>query len=174
MLKRINLATILVLVCALAVGAFQSAEGIKVSPVGAGFSVLMPPKPEEEIKSSDDFTSHLFSIRTDKAIYLAGYGMYAPSIKLSADAELTANRDKFLKDLNASLLASKQITLDGRPGLEFTGESEQASFKSRMYLSGNRVYQAAVAVLSGKTDSANVDRFFDSFALTNSESHSKP
>ena len=102
MLKRINLATGVVLACALAVGAFQSAEWIKVSPVGAGFSVLMPAKPAEEIKSSDDFTSHLFSITTDKAVFLAGYGDYAPSIKLSADAELTTNRDKFLKGLNAT------------------------------------------------------------------------
>lgn len=130
MLKRINSAIIFLLVWALTVGAFQSAEWIKFSPVGAGFSVLMPTKPEEEIKPGDDFTSHLFSITTDKIIYLAGYGEYAPSIKLSADAELTTNRDKFLKGLNATLLASKQITLDGRPGLEFTGESEQASFKA--------------------------------------------
>jgi len=174
MLKRINSAIVFVLACALAVGAFQNAEWIKFSPIGAGFSVLMPAKPEEEIKPGDDFTSHLFSITTDKIIYLAGYGEYAPSIKLSADAELTTNRDKFLKGLNATLLASKQINLDGRPGLEFTGESEQASFKSRVYLSGNRVYQVAVAVLSGKADGDNVDRFFASFAFANTESHPKP
>lgn len=172
-MKRINSATIFVLACALAAGAFQNAEWIRVSPVGAGFSVLMPAKPEEEVKPSDDFTSHLFSITTDKAVYLAGYGEYAPSIKLSGEAELTANHDKFLRGLNATLLASKPISLDGRPGLEFTGESEQASFKSRVYLSGNRVYQVAVAVLSGKTDSDNVDRFFASFAFTKSESHPK-
>lgn len=174
MLKLINLATIFILVCAVAVGAFQDAGWIKVSPAGAGFSVLMPAKPEEEVKPGDDFTSHLFSITTDSAIYLAGYGEYAPSIKLSADAELTSSRDKFLRGLNANLVSSKQITLDGRPGLEFTGESEQASFKSRVYLSGNRVYQVAAAVLSGKTDSGNVDRFFASFAFANSESHAKP
>ena len=174
MWKRINSATLFVLICALAVSAFQSPEWIKFSPVGGGFSVLMPAKPEEEVKSSDDFTSHLFSITTDKAIYLAGYGDYAPSIKLSVDAELTANRDKFLKGLNATLVASKQIALDGRPGLEFTGESEQASFKSRVYLSGNRVYQIAVAVIKGKTDPDNLDRFFASFVLANFESHPKP
>jgi hypothetical protein len=174
MLKRIKSATIFILIWALAASAFQTGEWIKVSPAGAGFSVLMPAKPEEEIKSSDDFTSHLFSITTDKVIYLAGYGEYAPSIKLSADAELTLNRDRFLRGLNANLLASRQITLDGHPGLEFTGESEQASFKSRVYLSGNRVYQVAVAVLSGKTDHENVDRFFASFAFANSESHAKP
>jgi len=174
MLKRTNSATIFVLACALAVSAFQSVEWIKVTPVGAGFSVLMPAKPEEEVKSGGDFTLHLFSITTAKAIYLAGYGDYAPSLKLSVDAELTANRDKFLKGLNATLVGSKQIILDGRPGLEFTGESEQASFKSRVYLSGNRVYQIAVAVLSGKTDDDNVDRFFASFALANSQSPPKP
>jgi len=170
-LKRINSASIFVLICALAVGAFQNAEWIKVSPVGAGFSVLMPAKPEEEVKPGDDFTFRLFSITTDEAVYLAGYGEYAPSIKLSADAELTGNRDKFLRGLNATLLASKQISLDGRPGLEFTGESEQASFQSRLYLSGNRIYQVAVAVLRGKTGGDNVDRFFASSAFANAESH---
>ena len=44
------MATIFVLVCALAVSAAQSAEWIKVSPLGAGFSVLMPAKPEAEVK----------------------------------------------------------------------------------------------------------------------------
>jgi len=174
MLKRINLAAILVLVCALTVSAFQNADWIKVAPVGAGFSVLMPGKPEEEVKSAPDFTLHLFSIMAEKTIYVAAYGDYAPSTKLAPDGELMANRDNFLKGLNATLVASKQITLDGRPGLEFTGESEQASFKSRVYLFGNRVYQVAVAVLGGKTDSANADRFFASFAFANSESHSKP
>ena len=174
MLKRTNSATILVLVCALAVTAFQNTEWIKLSPVGGGFSVLMPARPDEEVKPTDNFTSHLFSVTTDEAVYLACYGDYAPSIKLSVDSELTSNRDNFLKGLNATLVASKQITLNDHPGLEFTGESEQASFKSHVYLSGNRVYQIAVAVFKGKADDDNVDRFFASFAFANSESHSKP
>ena len=90
MLKRINLAAILVLVCALTVSAFQNADWIKVAPVGAGFSVLMPGKPEEEVKSAPDFTLHLFSIMAEKTIYIAGYGDYAPSIKLAPDGELAA------------------------------------------------------------------------------------
>src|SRR5438876_11846767 len=97
MLKRINLAAILVLVCALTASAFQNADWIKVAPVGAGFSVLMPGKPEEEVKSAPDFTFHLFSIIAEKTIYIAGYGDYPPTIKLAPDGELAANRDNFLK-----------------------------------------------------------------------------
>src|SRR2546423_1290722 len=134
MWKRINSAAIFLLVCALTVSAFQNADWIKVAPVGAGFSVLMPGKPEEEVKSAPDFTLHLFSIMAEKTIYIAGYGDYAPSIKLAPDGELAANRDNFLKSLNATLVASRQINLDGHPGLEFTGESEQASLSSRVYL----------------------------------------
>ena len=65
------MATVFVLVCALAVSAAQSAEWIKVSPVGAGFSVLMPAKPEAEVKSTEDFTSHPV-FNNDGQDYLSG------------------------------------------------------------------------------------------------------
>jgi hypothetical protein len=126
---------------------------------------MMPRKPEEELKPGEDFTSHLFTVTTDKAIYLAAYADYAPKIRLNVSAELIANRDNFLKALDAKLIDSKEISMDGHAGLEFTGESDQASFKSRVYLFGNRAHQIGVAVFKGKDDSANVDRFFGSFSF---------
>jgi len=69
---------------------------------------------------------------------------------------------------HAKLIESKEISMDGHAGLEFTGESDQASFKSRVYLFGNRVHQIGVAVFKGKDDAANVDRFFGSFSFTKS------
>src|SRR5437870_13871564 len=97
MLKRINSAAILVLVCALTVSAFQNADWIKVAPAGAGFSVLMPGKPEEEVKSAPDFTLHLFYIMAEKTIYVAAYRDYAHSTKLALDGELAVNREHLLK-----------------------------------------------------------------------------
>ena len=58
--------------------------------------------------------------------------------------------------------------MDGHTGLEFTGESDQASFKSRVFLFGNRIHQIGVAVFKGKEEAANVDRFFGSFSFTKS------
>ena len=173
MFKRFLISAALLLALTTSLSAYQS-DWVKVAPVGGGFSVMMPGKPEEKLEPSDDFTFHLFTVTADKAIYLASYGDYAPSIKLDPEGELLANRDNFLKGVNAKLIDSRKITLDGRAGLEFTGESDQASFKSRVYLFGNRVHQIAVAVFKGQDDTDNMNRFFASFAFSTNQDHSKP
>ena len=168
MRKRLSLILFLKFLVAPSLIASQATDWVRVAPVGGGFSVMMPGKPEEEVKPGEDFTSHLFTITTDKAIYLVGYGDYVTNIKLNVSGELVANRDNFLKALDAKLIESKEISMDGHTGLEFTGESDQASFKSRVYLFGNRIHQIGVAVFKGKDDTANADRFFGSFSFTKS------
>ncbi|HVS81222.1 MAG TPA: hypothetical protein VHE60_05775 [Pyrinomonadaceae bacterium] len=166
MCKRLSAALLFVFLFAPVMNGYQGSEWSKVAPEGGGFSILMPAKPEEEVTPKEDFTLHLFTVVSANAIYLAGYGDYAPSIRLDPAGELAANRDSFLKGVNATLVDSKSIALDGRAGLEFTGESDQASFKGRVYLFGNRVHQISVAVFKGKDDTENVNRFFASFAFT--------
>jgi len=175
MLKRFLISVVMLPVLAGSLNAYQS-DWVKVSPAGGGFTILMPAKPEEKIEPSDDFTFHLFTVSGEKAIYLASYGDYAPSIKLDSDGELLANRDNFLKGVKAKLIESRKIVLDGHAGLEFTGESDQASFKSRVYLFGNRVHQIAVAVFKGQDDTENMNRFFASFTFSSSsnQDHAKP
>ncbi|HSQ24596.1 MAG TPA: hypothetical protein VLN44_09300 [Pyrinomonadaceae bacterium] len=149
-------------------GFVQAASGsqsdwIKVAPVGGGFSVMMPAKPEEDVRLGDDFSAHLFTVTTDNALYTVAYGDYAPSVRFNVDDELAANRDNFLKRLNAGLISTKQLMIEGRKGIEFTGENDQASFKSRVFIFGIRFYQIAVAVFKGSEDTANSNRFFASF-----------
>ena len=168
-------AALLLLLCfGQAIVCAQSENWIKVSPVGGGFSVMMPAKPEEETRPGDDFTAHLFSATTDNAIYTVAYGDYAPSIRFNVDDELAASRDIFLKRVDASLKTTKALTMDGRKGLEFTAENAQASFKSRVFIFGTRFYQIAVAVLRGKDDAENSNRFFASFEFIRPEVRPKP
>lgn len=157
-----------------AVGGAQRDEWIKVAPVGGGFSVMMPAKPEEETRPGADLTAHLFSATTDNAVYTVAYGDYAPSVRFNVDDELAANRDNFLKGVNASLKTTKPLTMDGRKGLEFTGENAQASFKSRVFIFGTRFYQVAVAVLRGRDDAENSNKFLTSFEFTRAEVRPKP
>jgi hypothetical protein len=152
----------------------QGDEWIKVAPVGGGFSVMMPAKPEEEVRPGEDLTAHLFTATTDNALYTIAYGDYAPSVRFNIDDELAANRDNFLKGVDASLKTTKSLTMDGRKGLEFTGENSQASFKSRVFIFGTRFYQIAVAVLRGKDDAEDSNRFFASFEFTRAEVRPKP
>ena len=135
---------------------------------------MMPARPEEETRPGDDFTAHLFSSTTDNAIYTVAYGDYAPSVRFNVDDELAASRDNFLQRVDASLKTTKPLTMDGRKGLEFTAENAQASFKSRVFIFGTRFYQIAVAILRGKDDAENSNRFFASFEFIRAEVRPKP
>jgi len=174
MLKSISKSAILALMLVSSISAYQSTEWVKIAPVGAGFSVMMPAKPEEEVHPGDDLTAHLFRVTTDNALYIVAYGDYAPSVNLKVDDELIANRDKFLQGLGAGLTSSKAISVERHHGLEFTAESDQAAFKSRIFIFGYRFHQITVAIFKGKEDTANANRFFASFEFTKPEARQKP
>jgi len=147
----------------------------RLAPTGTGFAVMLPGTPEEQSSTKGQFTSRLYTLitkdgTTPRAIYLVGYGEYALSVKIEPQAELEANRDNFIKELpGMRLIESHKITLDGRLGLEFTGESERANVTSRVYVAGNRVFQLAVMVFKGMDEKANVNKFFESFAFTTND-----
>ena len=79
--------------------------------------------------------------------------------------EIAANRDNFVKGVEARVTSEHPITLGDSPGIEFTAESEQATFKSRVYVVGQRPYMIIAATLKGLENSANVERFLASFQL---------
>jgi len=164
-MRRNPTALILTLLFAAASARAQQPEWYKVAPVGGGFSVMMPARPQEEVKTSDDLTLHLFTLTTPDDIYLVRYGDYAPDTKLEQDEHLNATRDGFLRAFNATLLESKKIKVDDRPGIEFTAMTDRAAIKSRIFLFGNRIHQIAVAALNATTDTDDVKRFFSTFVL---------
>ncbi|HEU5238683.1 MAG TPA: hypothetical protein VFU37_16245 [Pyrinomonadaceae bacterium] len=174
MFKLISRLAVLALMLTSSVSASQRSEWIKVAPIGSGFSVMMPAKPEEQIQSGDELTTHSFGVTTDNGLYIVAYGDFAPSIRLNADEELIATRDRFMKRLDAKLISTKNISFEDRQGIEFTGENYQASFKSRVFIFGNRVHQIAVAVFNGKNDTENADRFFASFEFIKAKTQLKP
>ena len=174
MFKHISTSILLILLLASLIPA-QQREWVKVAPEGAGFSVSMPTRPTEAVETKELFTVHSFVVNTSNTLLIVVYVDYAPSLKMTEAAELAANRDNFLKGVNAQLISSKEIKLDGRSGLEFTGEDDRRLYKSRVYIFGNRVHQIASATLKDDQDTESVDRFFASFAFTTiTGAHDKP
>ncbi|PWT80763.1 MAG: hypothetical protein C5B44_04835 [Acidobacteria bacterium] len=133
------------------------------------FSVLLPElvKDQAETKSSSKgpYTTHLFVARTAKGVFLVGWVDYDPSFNFGVQSELEANRDNFVKGVEATLLNSSRITLDGNPGLEFTAETPKTMFKSRVYIVGRRPYQLIAGTYKGQDNSDEVARFFASFEV---------
>ena len=165
MLKQIPISILLILLLTSSLPA-QQREWVKVAPLGAGFTVMMPTRPTEAVETKELFTVHSLVTTTGNTLLIAVYVDYAPSMKMDEAAELAANRDNFLKGINARLVSSKEIKLDGRSGLEFTGEDDLRLYKSRVYILGNRVHQIATATLKDDQDMESVNRFLASFAFT--------
>ena len=133
------------------------------------FSVLMPEIPTDQTETKDTvhgpYTTHLFIVRDTTSVYLIGWVDYHPSFNFDRHAELEANRDNFVKGINATLVSSRRTNIDGYSALEFTAETADRIFKSRVYLVGRRPYQIVIGSPKGLDDSANVNRFFNSFKV---------
>ena len=133
------------------------------------FSVLMPEVPKEQTETTQSehgpYTTHLFVVRDTANVYLIGWVDYDPSFNFNRQNELDANRDNFVKGINATLTASRTLTLDGYQALEFTAEKPGRLFRSRVYIVGRRPYQIVIGVPKDNEDPALVNRFFNSFKV---------
>jgi len=133
------------------------------------FSVLMPEIPTDKAETvpSDPgpYTTHLFIVSGTQSIFLIGWVDYDPKFNFNPTQELDLNRENFIKGVNATLVNSQRITIDGYQGIEFTAESPNRVFKSRVLMVGRRPYQLVTGTTKGLDDSVNVKRFFDSFKV---------
>ncbi len=133
------------------------------------FSVLMPEVPEEKIETTPSdhgpYTTHLFIVRDDKNVYLIGWVDYDPSFNFNRQAELEANRDNFVKGVKATLTSTRALNIDTYQVIEFTADTADRTFKSRVYMVGRRPYQIVIGYPKGEEDIALTSRFFNSFKV---------
>lgn len=138
---------------------------VTLAPEGAGFSIAFPDKAVETVDKKRSYTMHSFSVTLGRATFAASYSDYEPG-KLNPATALTANRDRFNKGLQATLTSSREITVDGHTGIEFTSETPAANVKSQLFLIGNRLFQTATFVFRDMDATTNVNRFFESLKFT--------
>jgi len=148
-----------------------SASGwVRITNDEGRFSVLMPGTPEDKVETTPSehgpYTTHLSILRGTTNVFLIGWVDYDPSFNFNRQAELEANRDNFVKGVNARLLETRSTRIDGFPAIEFTAENDDRVFKSRVYMVGRRPYQLVIGSPKGSDDSVIINRFFNSFKVT--------
>ena len=133
------------------------------------FSVLLPEIPTDKTETVQSepgpYTTHLFIVRATKSAFLLGWVDYDPNFNFNPSRELDLNRENFIKGVNATLINNRNVTIDGYQAIEFTAETAETIFKSRVYMVGRRPYQLVAATTKGLDDSSNINRFFDSFKV---------
>lgn len=135
------------------------------------FSVLMPELPNAQPPQTTQsehgpYTTHLFVARTPATVYLIGWVDYDPSFNFNLQQELEANRDNFVKGVQATLMDSRALTIDGYNAIEFIAETDTRRFKSRVFMVGRRPYQIVIASQKNEDDAVNTSRFFNSFKVS--------
>jgi hypothetical protein len=150
--------------------ALQPAAGwFTYMPAGGGFAVLMPVSVKETAETTDDpkvgpYSTHISTSYSGPVLYLSGWIQYSTSLNIKAG--LDANRDNFTRGVNGKLTGETEITFAGHPGREFTAETADAFFISRMCIADNdRAYMLVVRLPRGTDDTRNISRFFASFVL---------
>lgn len=142
---------------------------VKFTSDDGHFSVLMPELPQDKSETVDSshgpYTTHLFIVKDTTSVYLIGWVDYDPSFNFNRQAEIEANRDNFVKGISATLLSNHPTVIDGYSGLEFTAETSDRVFKSRVFLVGRRPYQIVIGSPKGVDNTALVNKFFNSFKV---------
>ena len=143
---------------------------VRFNSVAGHFNVLMPDTPEDKAETTPSdhgpYTTHLFIVRDTKNVYLIGWVDYDPSFNFNRQAELEANRDNFVKGINATLTSTRALQLDGYMALEFTADTADRTFKSRVYMVGRRPYQIVIGCPKDEPDAVATNRFFNSFKVS--------
>lgn len=137
---------------------------VTLAPKGSGFSISLPRRPENRTLKRATYTAHMYSVNTGSATFTVHYADCDPSDP-DLRAGLVANRDTLIEGMRARLTSSREITVDGHTGLEFTGESFLGEVRGQLFIVGTRMFQMMAIVPNGKNEKSNVNRFFNSFRL---------
>src|SRR5262245_18608959 len=104
------------------------------------FTVLLPQTPGEKVETVQSnvgpYTTHLFSVRSKGTIFAVGWVDYDRRFIFGPQSELNANRDNFIKGIKGTLVSSSYSIRDGYQSLEFTAETNDTIYTSRVVIVG--------------------------------------
>ena len=141
---------------------FESAAG--------GFSALFPGVVREQVKTQSARTgtidTHVFNAETEEMGFLVSYADHAPEVvkAVGPRAQLVAAREAVV-GTKGRLLTERELTLQGKPGIEFRFAKDGVVATERAFWVGRRLYQVMALGSPGETHDRAATIFLDSFKL---------
>ena len=90
---------------------------------------------QKDIKA--DVVADIWLTKASFGVYEVGFTDYP--IEIDVARELEADRDNFLKEIDAKLVSESDITQNGFSGKEFTGTNSTYTFKCRVFAGHRRI-----------------------------------
>jgi hypothetical protein len=153
----------------------DTAEGSPYTSAEGDYTVVFPAAPTEQTQSEplpDGETVDLVfaGYELDDGFIATARGQYPDNYVLDVPVALQGAQDQALANVSGTLLTSQDITLQGRPGREFsatiTNGGQTGTLLQRVYLDGLVIYQQIFTGAGEMTfDDPDVATFFSSFAF---------
>jgi hypothetical protein len=138
----------------------------------------MPGKPTNSSQpSSAGTTTYLFSLTKGSDSYLASYTDVPTNLAgLDPEQLLDNGRDGALNSTGGELVEETKIKLGEFPGRDFTYKitTLNGSIRQRAYVVDQRLYQLVTTGTGNAVNSADAEKFFNSFKLTGTGATSQP
>ena len=137
------------------------------------FTVMLPGDPTED--SSQVTTAigpvdvHMFHHDEIFLSFLVGYSDLPdrPDMVYNTDKMFDGSRNEVVRKVNARVISEQPITVDGNPGrLIILEKDNNLNMKIKLVWLRPRLYQVVIAANDIRAGSADIDRFMDSFKIT--------
>jgi hypothetical protein len=140
------------------------------------YRATFPEKPSEQtqkqpLPTGDSMDLHIAGLELGDAFLATAHGSYPEGTKLDTTAALQGAQDQAIANVKGTLIDSRDITLQGRAGREFSASVElggtSGTVLQRVYLDGATIYEV-IRTGAGKMSFGDPESkaFFDSFSFT--------
>jgi hypothetical protein len=142
------------------------------------FSVKFPGTPTTTAQKNTvggfqiDTNLFLVTLNSGSVTYLVSYSDYPTEItsNQTPDQALNNARDGQVASVQGKILSDKSLTKDNIFGKEIEISSTSNYIRTRIYISGQRLYQLVVVYPEATKSLGDIQTFLDSFALSNTSS----
>jgi hypothetical protein len=139
-----------------------TSEPVATTDAGAGiryvspqrdYSAVFPAEPTEQtqpirLPDGSAMDIEIVGLESGDLFFATARGQYPKGTKLEVSAALQGAQDQALANVRGTLISSRDIELQGRPGREFsaslTSNGEAGTLLQRVYLDGLVIYQNIV------------------------------
>ena len=151
-------------------------EGFTYTAPEGDFSAVFPSRPSErtqpqELPDGSVMDLSIAAVETEELFMGTARGQYPEGTVLDVPAALQGAQDLAIANVEGTLVASRDLELQGRPGREFaaslTANGQPGTLLQRVYFDGPVLYQNIVTGAGELTfQDPAVAVFFDSFRFT--------
>ena len=137
---------------------------------------MFPSRPSEhtqpqQLPDGSVMDLEIAAVETEKMFISTARGQYPRGTVLDVPAALQGAQDQAIANVRGTLIASRDLELQGRPGREFaaslTANGQPGTLLQRVYFDGPVLYQNIVTGAGELTfEDPAVATFFDSFRFT--------